>query len=645
MPARIPLRFATALALAGCVVAIAATAWVAVRAATTRVLVTETTRHLDAATDLGARHLRSAQGVALDSVAADLALATGYRVSVFDAGRRLLADSHLSVPLPGDSLVPGDRPEVLEALSRARASSSRRSVLDNESYVFSAMRLFRGGQQIVLRFGTPFDPIREAAAASALRVALWVLIAGALGGVVLDRGVRSVNRVLHDLRRLMARIGDRRSVGARVRPPRLIELARLASVANRMRGALDEQVGRVTRVRDELAQLMDEVGEGLMAISNDARVLRINPAALELLGLAEILPLSPVGSMVRDPVLREFLERAAARPEGRMEANVGDRRLDVRTKRGTGGGAVVLIVDMTEIRRLEEVRSDFVANASHELKTPLTVIRAAAETILDESLPPDLRSRFLHSIEENTVRLQRLVDDLLDLSRYESGAWIPERESFAVAEVAWAAWTDMEEGRQGRSIDFDVIGFGDALGDRAATYQIFRNLFENALRFLPREDGSIAVEIFRSSALLTVAVRDNGSGIPSAALSRIFERFYRVDTARSRAEGGTGLGLAIVRHLVSSMGGEVDAQSVWGGGTTILFTVPAAMDDLRDESVALADAVAGEQAESAHPAAMNSCSEAVAGEAEAGVGDEVGEEEEAGSDDIRSPGPTLAVRG
>jgi two-component system phosphate regulon sensor histidine kinase PhoR len=260
----------------------------------------------------------------------------------------------------------------------------------------------------------------------------------------------------------------------------------------------------------------------------------------------------------------------------RLELRLGDRDLDVRTKRGTEGGAVVLIVDITEIKRLDAVRSDFVANASHELKTPLTVIRAAAETVQDEELPSDLRSRFLHSIEGNTVRLQRLVDDLLDLSRYESGAWRPERLRFAVEDVARAAWMELHEKATGRAVAFEISGSGEALGDEAATYQVFRNLFENALRYVPEGSGRIAVDIEPSGSRLVVAVKDNGSGIPASALPRIFERFYRVDAARSREEGGTGLGLAIVRHLVSSMGGEVDAASIWGAGTTITFTIPAA---------------------------------------------------------------------
>ena len=303
-------------------------------------------------------------------------------------------------------------------------------------------------------------------------------------------------------------------------------------------------MARVTRERDELAQLMDEVGEGLMALTDDARVLRINPAARQLLGLAQVVPFSPVGSIVRDPVLRDLLELSVVRPEARMEVRVGDRELEVRTKRGTEGGAVVLLVDITEIRRLEAVRSDFVANASHELKTPLTVIRAAAETVLDEELAPDLRAQFLRSIENNTVRLQRLVDDLLDLSRYESGAWQPEREPLDVAAVAWSAWDDMEDAWTGLGIDFQVNGLGDAIGDEAAVYQVFRNLFENALRYVGADMGRIAVHISLSAHHLVVAVEDNGSGHPRVGpaphLRALLPRGHGAVAAGGRHRPGAG---------------------------------------------------------------------------------------------------------
>ena len=571
---RLPLRLATALATSGCVVVTVVATWFVVRAAATQAMYAQGLQHLAAATELGAGQLRASGGVALDSVASALALSTGYRVSVFDANQRLVADSNLgTVEVDGGG---GARPEVAGALNRLRSSSNRTSAIDGRPYLFSAVRLYRGGEQAVVRLGAPAEPIRDAASRLALWAAFAVFAAGAAAVVALDRGAGGMVRVLHDIRVLLARIGANEPPGARVRLPRVIELARVASATNRVRGELEDQIGRVTRERDELAQLMDEVGEGLMALTNDARVLRINPTARQLLGLTDVIPFSPVGSIVRDPVLRDLLEASVVRREGRLELRLGERELEVRTKRGTEGGAVVLIVDITEIRRLETVRADFVANASHELKTPLTVIRAAAETVLDEGLPSDLRGRFLRSIEGNTVRLQRLVDDLLDLSRYESGAWRPEKESFALEDVARTAWTELCGEAVGHEIGFELAGRGEALGDEAATYQIFRNLFENSIRYVPETEARISVDIGSSGSHMVVAVEDNGSGIPAAALPRIFERFYRVDAARSRNEGGTGLGQAIVRHLVSSMGGEVDASSIWGAGTKITFTIPGA---------------------------------------------------------------------
>ena len=571
---RVPLRPAVAGVGAGAVVMIATVAWSVTRVVGTGAMYRESRQHLEPAVRLGAEQLRGSRDVPLDSVANALALATGYRVSVFDAQLALMADSDLG-PGHADTIAdPARRPEAAAALLRVDGFAQRVSSLDGQAYLFSATRVYWRGESIVVRFGAPVAPIREAAARAAVWVALGVTVAGLVMLVLLHRFVGAGATSVDDTRLLLQRLGAGQFSGPRVKLSRIAELARLASAANRVRGEMEEQVNRVTRERDELAQLMDEVAEGLIALTDDARILRINPAAMQLLGLADVLPFSPIGAVVRDPELRDVLESSVVRPEARLELAVGDRELEVRTRRGTEGGSVVLLVDITEIRRLEAVRSDFVANASHELKTPLTVVRAAAETVLDEGLPGGLRQQFLRSIESNTVRLQRLVDDLLDLSRYESGAWRPDRQPFSAERVAWSAWEELESKRSGGDVGFRVEGGGEGLGDEAAVYQIFRNLFENALRYVPEKEGQVVVDIRAAGDTLTISVRDNGTGIPAASLPRIFERFYRVDAARSREEGGTGLGLAIVRHLVSSMGGTVAAESTWGSGTTITFTVP-----------------------------------------------------------------------
>jgi signal transduction histidine kinase len=284
--------------------------------------------------------------------------------------------------------------------------------------------------------------------------------------------------------------------------------------------------------------------------------------------------------VVRQPELRELLEVSVARPARSQDVALGDRNLIVSSRLLDQGGAVTTLLDVTEIRRLEKVRQDFVANASHELKTPLTSMRGFAETLLEDDLPEKLRTEFLTSIRNNTIRLQRLVDDLLDLSRLESGGWRVQEEPVEVAELAARVWDDLDEGAPRRELEFSLEGEGRVWADEQGVEQILRNLLDNARRYTP-DGGAVAVRITAADedeGSVAVEVADTGSGIPGSALPRIFERFYRADTSRAREVGGTGLGLAIVRHLVQAMGGSVSAASDLGRGTTLRFTLPKAPD-------------------------------------------------------------------
>jgi signal transduction histidine kinase len=265
-------------------------------------------------------------------------------------------------------------------------------------------------------------------------------------------------------------------------------------------------------------------------------------------------------------------------PFSAREVELGDRHLILSARAVDGGGAVVTFLDVTEIRRLEMVRRDFVANASHELKTPLTAMRGFAETLLEDDPPEDLRRDFLGSIRANTLRLQHLVDDLLDLSRLESGGWVAMEELVDLKPVVEEVWGSFRSKASERGLSFSVEGEALLLADDQGVTQVVRNLIDNAIQYTPR-DGSIAVEITGKEGMARLEVRDTGIGIPTSSLPRIFERFFRVDPARSRAEGGTGLGLAIVRHLVESMGGEVWAESELGQGTSIFVTLPLAMKE------------------------------------------------------------------
>ncbi len=552
--------------------------WGVVRYGLENALFSEASRQLRQAARLAAIGAQRAQELEPDSLAGLFANATGYRASVFDGRAALLADSDF--PPRGERVGAVAPTEVAAALDRPGAAASiRESVAaGNARYVFAASRFFRRGSVSVLRLGMPAGPLEASARRQALLALGLFLGAGALLLVALRvlaaRLVQGLTGVRRSLQRMAAS-----GRPDRARLPWIVEAAVIASEANRLARASKERERSAAKERDELSQLVGQVEEGLISLDPEARIVRANASAQKLLGVRRIPPLAPVASIVRDPVLRGAMERALQSERARDERTVGDRTLEVRCRRTPSGGAVVSLVDITEIRRLEKVRADFVANASHELKTPLTVIRATAETILDGDVPAEVEKGFLRSIQNSAVRLQLLVDDLLDLSRYESGMWVPERDEVRIADLATDAWKHVAEASAAKGVRFELSGQEVATGDQNAIHQIFRNLFENAVRYVDPESGLISVRMERArDAKVLVRVRDNGVGVPAAALPRIFERFYRVDesrVARSKERRSTGLGLAIVRHLALAMGGEARARSELGAWTEISFTLPA----------------------------------------------------------------------
>jgi signal transduction histidine kinase len=388
------------------------------------------------------------------------------------------------------------------------------------------------------------------------------------------------------------------------RPP-IAELQALASAIELLATEQGARIHSLTRERDDLALLVNSVSEGMLQVAPDGRIVHANPAARRLLGLPRGVTGEPVTAVVRNAELRSYLERAlSGAAVGSCEINLDDRRIlvDTSTIRTAGAGpslgTVIAFTDFTEIRRLEGVRRDFVANVSHEIKTPLTSIRGYVETLMTDDLPPDMRRQFLDVIQKNAERLHEIVDDLLDLSRLESGGWRPVLGQLHPLSIARDVWATAYESADRKRIDFRIEGDDlSVIADPSGLRQVFSNLFDNAVRYTP-EGGRIAVRVsvaapsdpappdtappddvaprhtLRRTA--TIEVRDTGSGIPHDALSRIFERFYRVDPARSRAEGGTGLGLSIVKHLVESMGGDVTAESALGKGTVMRIRLPAA---------------------------------------------------------------------
>lgn len=308
-------------------------------------------------------------------------------------------------------------------------------------------------------------------------------------------------------------------------------------------------------------------------------MVRLNQSARRILGLDDDVPF-PAVHLPRDRALHDALEGAlAGRNQEPTETMLGSRTISLTARPLADGGVVLALLDLTATRRLEAVRRDFVVNVSHELKTPLTVIGGFAETLVSDDVPPAQRAQFAEAIRANTERMRGIVDDLLDLSRIESGGWRPRPAEVDVRTMAEEVVGTVQRTGRASGIAFEIdvpAGARTVNADPTAVRQVLANLVDNAVRYTP--DGGRVTVLARAAPDEEgswLAVRDTGSGIAAEHLPRIFERFYRVDAARSRAAGGTGLGLSIVRHLVEAHGGRVAAASEPGVGTTISAFFPA----------------------------------------------------------------------
>ena len=404
----------------------------------------------------------------------------------------------------------------------------------------------------------------------------WLgLVAALVIALVAWRALRAIARPLTELTNATRAIAaGREPTFPDSRVPEIIDhVGALRSMASELAARVDG----LRRERKEAHTLIEALVDGVIAAGPDGAIVTCNAAARRLLGYADSAPLPPIEELFHAKQAQELLRAAlAGRDVERAELALDDRELLLDARPLTGGGVLLVLHDVTRLRRLEAVRRDFVANVSHELKTPLTSIAGYAETLAAQtSLDAEAR-RFAETILSNARRMQRLVDDLLDLSRVESGSWQPTPQRVDVERAVREAWSAVGDHAAAPRAELEIGITPDARTlsvDPLALRQILTNLLDNAVRHTP-PGGRITVAAGVSREAVTLSVHDTGSGIPSEHLARIFERFYRVDPARSRAHGGTGLGLAIVKHLVEAHGGRVEAESMIGRGTTIRMTFP-----------------------------------------------------------------------
>ncbi len=504
-------------------------------------------------------------------VAEEAARTLGIHVVLIGRDGVRVADSDARTAEPLDAERLGNRPEVAAALSGVRGVAQRADRADGRTRLYVAVPASGG----VVRLDRDVDDIAALASDGRRDLVLTAAIALALAGLfayVIAAGVARPVIGLRDTARALAG-------GDLSRRPTLSapgELGELANALHRLAEALSTQVAAHTAEDAFVNATLEALHEGVVAVDARANVVRVNETARRLLGSRDELPFASE-LLPRDRALREALSVALAGvPTDPVETTLGDRTLALAARPLAQGGAVLAVLDLTAQRRLETIRRDFVANVSHELKTPLTVVSGFADTLLDPDLPAPVRQQFAETIRTHATRMQRIVDDLLDLSRIESGGWIPNPTELDLASLAPDATSVAAEKADRLGVTLDIAlapGAERAWADATAMRQVLSNLADNAVRHTAT--GRIAVFAELEDGGVTVGVRDTGSGIPAEHLGRIFERFYRVDPGRSREQGGTGLGLAIVRHLVEAHGGRVHAESTVGQGTTISCWFPA----------------------------------------------------------------------
>jgi two-component system phosphate regulon sensor histidine kinase PhoR len=516
------------------------------------------------------------------------------RITVIAADGAVLADSEKD---PQDMVNHGDRPEVQSARVHRFGMATRTSDTLGVPMMYAALRVTDGSSDAAfVRVALTLDRVQEQLAWYR-RVVWTAALATAAGALALAFWLaRRISRPIRELTEGAERIAAG-GYGHKVYAVGSDEIAALGRAFNSMSEHLEEQFTQLAEDRQQLRMILSGMVEGVVALDGEQRVVFANERAAQLLGFS---PKAVVGrrlwEVVRRSGLQEVVQRALAGPEpSRQELSwtgTAIQNVTVHAARLEGTpprGAVLVLHDTTELRRLERLRRDFVANVSHELKTPLSIIKACVETLLEGAVEdPQHRGPFLQQIADQGDRLHALILDLLSLARIEGGMEILQFEEVPLAPLVTAsleryriraeAKNQVLESTAADGIECSLPSPQSSVtawADEEAVHEILDNLIDNAVKYTP-EGGRICVGWFLENGEVCLQVADSGIGIPEQDLPRIFERFYRVDKARSRELGGTGLGLSIVKHLAQAMHGSVGVASEVGKGTTFTVRLPRA---------------------------------------------------------------------
>ncbi len=502
------------------------------------------------------------------------------RVTVIRADGVVLGDSHEDPAAMENHL---RRPEVQQALADGLGISTRHSRTVGYEMMYAAVPVESGGRVVgVARVALPLTQIEVSVARLRHTIVVASLFVALLAGLLALFIAKQLARPLRELTGLAERMahGD---MDGRIYLSSRNEVGRLASAFNYMAAELQRQMAALADQRNMLTAVLTHMADGVVITDREGRVRLMNPAAARILDLAGD---TAVGqrfvAVARDHRLVGIWRRCEESGEEQSEivemVGRGPLLQVSATPLGdaTQGGCLVLLQDLTQIRRLETVRRDFISNISHELRTPLASLKALVDTLRDGALedPPAAR-RFLDRVEAEVDALTQMVQELLELSRIESGQVPLRLVPTPIADVVLPAVERLrpQAERAGLSLSVDLPpDLPPVLADAERVRQVITNLVHNAIKFTP-SGGRIVLSAEPAGEEVVIVVRDTGVGIPADDLPRIFERFYKADRARSG--GGTGLGLAIAKHVVRAHGGRIWAESIEGRGSTFRFSLPA----------------------------------------------------------------------
>ena len=546
-----------------------------------RSLRTEIERNLTQKAMLFAHRVETDRTRALTDIAAQEGQAAGARATIIDGSGKVLADSENS---PGTMESHATEKEFAAALAGKMGMDERRSAPVGIPFLYVAAPVSGGA----VRLAYPLSDV-EAVRGDIRRTllegtAVALAVALILAAMISTWSARRMQRIVDVALRIAK--GD---LQARVDDPSNDEIGRVSAAIDQTASHLEASFAAIRSSQRQLETLLNSMQDAVIAVGADGLVQWANQPMDRLVPQHTRLN-APVVETVRDPDFLATVKAATVAKEvktTRASSIVAGRAFEVTAAPLPGGGAVAVLRDLTETERIEKTRRDFIANVSHELRTPLTSIQGYAETLLDSGTSENgaPTREFLEIIRKNAARMARLTEDLLTLARVESGETRFDAEPVPPLELLHDAEESFRETARTHGVELQIMHSENGkvsaeslplvLADREAIHQVFSNLIDNAMKY-GRAGGRIVLGARPATRGVEFYVQDFGAGIPSEHLPRLFERFYRVDKARSRESGGTGLGLAIAKHIVLAHDGFIRAESELNHGSMFLFTLPTA---------------------------------------------------------------------